>query len=251
MNSPSMQSNNPYASFGMSVADAPADARVGFIRRTYLHLTLAVYTLVMLDWVILSSGVMDDVMPMLINSKWGMLIMFGGFIAVSWIAQWWANSESSSALQYTGLAVYVVAEAIFLAPLLYFAESMTLDVGSGVTMGVIPAAGLATLVVFAGLTAIAWFSGADFSFLRSALMLAGVGAFGLILASMFIGFNLGVWFSVGMIVFASGYILYDTSNVLHHYRPSQHVAASLALFASVALLFWYLLRLFMALANRD
>lgn len=246
-----MPSDNPYASFGLSVADAPADARAGFIRRTYLHLTLAVYTLVMLDWVILSSGVMDNVMPMLMGARWGMLIMFGGFIAVSWVAQWWANSDTSPALQYTGLALYVVAEAVFLAPLLYYAESMTLDVGSGVTMGVIPAAGLATLVIFAGLTAIAWFSGADFSFLRSALMLCGVGAFGLILASMFIGFNLGVWFSVAMIIFAGGYILYDTSNVLHHYRPTQHVAASLALFASVALLFWYILRLFMAFSNRD
>ena len=37
---------------------------------------------------------------------------------------------------------------------------------------------------------------------------------------------------------AAGYILYDTSNVLHHYRTDQHVAASLALFASVALLFY-------------
>jgi FtsH-binding integral membrane protein len=49
-----------------------------------------------------------------------------------------------------------------------------------------------------------------------------------------------------MIVLASGYILYDTSNVLHRYRTDQHVAAALALFASVAILFWYVLRLFMS-----
>ena len=58
-------------------------------------------------------------------------------------------------------------------------------------------------------------------------------------------------FSAAMIVFACGWILYDTSNVLHHYRIGQHVAASLALFASVALLFWYVLRLVMALTSRD
>ena len=40
-----------------------------------------------------------------------------------------------------------------------------------------------------------------------------------------------------MIVLACGYILYHTSNILHQYRIGQHVAASLALFASVALLF--------------
>jgi FtsH-binding integral membrane protein len=50
-----------------------------------------------------------------------------------------------------------------------------------------------------------------------------------------------------MVVLASGYILYHTSNVLHHYGTEQYVAAALALFASVALLFWYVLQLFMSL----
>jgi FtsH-binding integral membrane protein len=45
--------------------------------------------------------------------------------------------------------------------------------------------------------------------------------------------------------------MYDTSNVLHHYRTDQYVAASLALFASVAMLFFYVLRLVMAFSNRD
>jgi hypothetical protein len=49
---------------------------------------------------------------------------------------------------------------------------------------------------------------------------------------------------------ASGYILYDTSNVLHHYRIGQHVAASLALFAAVALMFWYMIQLVMSLNRR-
>ena len=41
-----------------------------------------------------------------------------------------------------------------------------------------------------------------------------------------------------MVVFASGAILYNTSNLIHRYQPGQHVAAALSLFASVALLFW-------------
>jgi hypothetical protein len=53
------------------------------------------------------------------------------------------------------------------------------------------------------------------------------------------------------VLVACGWILYDTSNVLHHYRTDQHVAASLALFASVALLFWYVLRIVMAFTSRD
>ncbi len=67
-----------------------------------------------------------------------------------------------------------------------------------------------------------------------------------IVAGILFGFSLGLWFTGALIAVACGYILYDTSNVLHHYRIGQHVAASLSLFASLALLFWYVLRLFMS-----
>jgi FtsH-binding integral membrane protein len=56
-------------------------------------------------------------------------------------------------------------------------------------------------------------------------------------------------FSVAMVVLAAGYMLYQTSQVLAHYHPGQHVAAALALFSSVALMFWYVIRIF--LRTRD
>jgi FtsH-binding integral membrane protein len=119
------------------------------------------------------------------------------------------------------------------------------------SVGVIPIAAITTLIMFGGLTAIVFFTRQDFSFLGTALWLAGIAAFALMVVGAIAGFNLGMWFSVAMVVFACGWILYDTSNVLHHYRPTQHVAASLALFASVALLFWYVLRILIALSSRD
>jgi hypothetical protein len=63
------------------------------------------------------------------------------------------------------------------------------------------------------------------------------------------GFNLGTWFAGAMVLFAGAAIAYETSNMVHHYRPGQHVAAALGLFASVALLFWYILQLVMG--SRD
>ena len=66
------------------------------------------------------------------------------------------------------------------------------------------------------------------------------------MCSILFGFNLGNLFAGVMIALAAAYILYYTSNVLHHYRLDQYVAASLALFAAVALLFWYVLQLFMS-----
>ena len=63
--------------------------------------------------------------------------------------------------------------------------------------------------------------------------------------------NLGTGFMMLMVLFAAGAILYDTSNVLHHYRTEQYVAASLALFASVGILFWYILQIVISLSGRD
>ena len=110
----------------------------------------------------------------------------------------------------------------------------------------IPTAGLVTLVLFGGLTGIVFLTRHDFSFMRGILGIAGLAALGVIVASALFGFSLGVFFSGAMVLLAGGYILYYTSNVLHHYRVDQHVAASLALFSSVALLFWYVLQLFMS-----
>jgi FtsH-binding integral membrane protein len=70
-----------------------------------------------------------------------------------------------------------------------------------------------------------------------------VASLGLIVASILFGFGLGLWFSVAMVVVAAAAILYHTSAILRTYRTDQHVAAALALFADVALLFYYVLRI--------
>ena len=88
----------------------------------------------------------------------------------------------------------------------------------------------------------------DFSFLAPILAIGGFAALGFIVASAFFGFSLGSVFAFVMVAFAGTAILYETSNVLHRFNTNQHVAASLTLFASVALLFWYILSIF---SSRD
>jgi FtsH-binding integral membrane protein len=110
-------------------------------------------------------------------------------------------------------------------------------------------AGIMTLILFGALTTIVFITRTDFSFLGPILAIGGFLALGLIIGSIAFGFSLGSIFALVMVVFAAGAILYDTSNVLHHYRPGQHVAASLSLFASVALMFWYILRIFTSSRN--
>jgi FtsH-binding integral membrane protein len=242
--------NNPYqASFG-SAAQIAAYAeeweRAGFIRRTYAHLAGAVAAFVAIEaaiFTLVPAATMQALFGRLAGG-WSWLIVLGAFVFVSWIAQSWAVSSTSLATQYLGLGLYVVAEAVIFVPLLFVASRLGGDV--------IPAAGVLTAIVFGGLTMMVFVTRADFSWLGRYLWLASLVALGFVVCSIFFGgFGLGTIFSTVMVAFASGYILYDTSNVLHHYRLNQHVAAALALFASVALLFWYVLRLVMAFSNRD
>ena len=236
-------SQNPYESsyapFGSIAAQAAADERATFIRNTYLHLIGAVLLFVAIEAVALV--VFNEQIGRFsatVTSGYTWLLVLGAFMGVSYIADRWAHSDTSRSMQYVGLLLYVVAQSVIFLPLLYAADRFA--------PGAIASAGIVTAVVFGGLTLVVMVTKADFSFLRSALVVSGLAGLGLIVAGIVLGFPLGVWFSVLMVLVASISILYNTSNVLHSYRTSQYVAAALSLFASVALMFWYVLRLFMA-----
>jgi len=166
------------------------------------------------------------------------LFVLGGFVVVSWLASRAAHTATSKAVQYGALAGFVVAEAIIFVPLLYIADTYA--------PGVITSAVAVTFLGFTGLSLVAFITRKDFSFLRGILCWGGIIALVLIVAGAIFGFQLGTYFSVAMIALAGGAILYDTSNILHHYPEDRYVAAALELFASVALMFWYVLRLFLS-----
>jgi FtsH-binding integral membrane protein len=229
-------------SYGQSVAESSAEVRASFIRRTYAHLALALFAFVVLEAGLQMSPLASTISATMLGGRWSWLIVLGAFMGVSSLANWWANSQTSSAMQYVGLVLYVVAEAFLFLPLMFIA---TRSLGPSVLV----TAGGMTLFLFAALTAVVLLTKKDFSFLKPILAIGGIVAFGFIVVSLIFGFSLGGLFSLAMVVFAAGSILYNTSNVLHHYQPNQHVAASLTLFAGIALLFWYILRIFMSSRN--
>lgn len=229
---------NPYAqAAAYSAAHASVDERAAFITKTYLHLLGAIVAFVMLEAALFVTGVAEVLVPMMMGrAAWGIVLF--AFVAVSWVADRWARNTTSLPMQYMGLGLFIVAEAVIFLPLI--AIALIYDPNA------IPSAGLVTLVIFGGLTGIVFLTRKDFSFMRGALGVASLGAMALVVCSLIFGFSLGILFSVAMVVLAAGYILYNTSNILHHYRTDQHVSAALALFADVALLFWYILRIFMS-----
>lgn len=230
---------NPYV-VGM-ISDSPEAERADFIRKTYGHLAGAIALFAVLEGMFLSLGWGSAALSVLATSKYSWLMVLGAFMAVSWVAERWATSGASKGTQYAGLIVYTVAEAVIFLPMITLAVVMTGDAS------LIIQAGLITGAMVLGISAIALTTKKDFSFLGGMLKIGGFIALGLIVASFILPISLGLWFSGAMILFASAAILYNTSNLLHRYQPGQHVAASLSLFASVALLFWYVLQFLMSL----
>lgn len=215
-----------------------AEARGAFIAKTYGHLLGAVMLFIGLEVLFFKTGAAEAIFDAIAGTSW--LLILGGFMLVSWFARATVAGARSMPAQYLALAAYVGMWSILFVPLLMYADA--------VAPGAIQSAALTTVVGFLGLTLIAFGTRKDFSFLRGILMWVGLLALVGILSSLIFGFVLGTWFSVAMVAFAGAAILYDTSNVIHHFPQDRYVSASLQLFASVALMFWYLLQLF---SSRD
>jgi len=218
------------------VAMASAEARSVFIWRTYGHVALAILGFAGLETYLFSSGLAERIAVAMFGFNW--LLILGAFMLVGMGASHVAHRMDSKPLQYAALAATVIAWAIMFVPMLYIANASA--------PGVIESAAGVTLLGVAGLTAVAFITKKDFSFLRGILVWAGILALVAIISAVLFGFELGTWFSVAMIGFAGAAVLYDTSNVLHHFPEDRYVAAALQLFASIALMFWYVLRLFMS-----
>ncbi len=232
---------NPYqATHLLSAADASVDERASFITKTYLHLAVAIGLLVVLETALVRSPLGRTLMELMLGSQYSWLVVLGLFTGASWLADSWARSSTSLAKQYSGLVLYTAAQAVIMLPLVYYV--MLTKPQAIVTAGVV------TLIMVAILTAVVFITRKDFSFLRSVLIFGSIASLVTVIVAVIFNLELGSIFSVLMVALACVGILYSTSQVLHDYRVDQHVSAALALFASVALLFYYVLRL---LASRD
>ena len=217
------------------VAEASVEDRSEFIWKTYAHVVAAILTFAAVEVYFFQSGIAVAVAAPMINN-W--LLVLGGFMLVSWGASHVAHRLESTPAQYAAFAVFIIAEALIFAPLLFIANETA--------PGVIESAAGVTVLGSVALIATAMITRKDFSFLRGMLVWIGMLALVAIVGSIIFGFQLGTWFSVAMIGFAGAAVLYDTSNIMHHYPQDRYVAAAMALFASIALMFWYILQLFMS-----
>ncbi|WP_291135562.1 Bax inhibitor-1/YccA family protein [Flavobacterium sp. UBA7663] len=211
--------------------------RATFFKKTYSHVAYAILAFMLVESILLRIVPMD----------WILAMMGGKFVWLFILGLFWLGSTLSDRLvfhpdrdkQYLGLGLYVLLEAIIFLPMIAIAVLY-----SGGEM--IMQAAIITLFMFSGLTAVVFMTKTDFSFLRTVITIGGFVALGVIVVGAIFGFNLGLWFSVGMVVLASASILYQTSQIKDQFGTDQYVGASLQLFASIMLLFWYILRILMS-----
>ncbi len=219
------------------VAHSSDVEKASFYKKTYLHVALSILAFIGVETILLKT-VPAELIAMMFAQRYIWLLIIGVFWLASVLASKWSLSQSKST-QYLGLGFYILLEAIIFLPLLFIATNMT-----GGTNVIFQAATL-TIAMFAGISAVAFTSKRDFSFLRNIIVIGGFISIGLIVGGMIFGFNLGLWFSVGMVILASATILYQTSKLKDSYGTNQYVGAALQLFASIMLLFWYILSILM------
>ena len=214
--------------------------RVAFYKKTYSHVAGGVLLFIMFEYLLLQSDtIIDFMLSMTDGYKW--LIMLGGFMLVTNYAESTTMRTSDKNIQYLAYLIYIFAQALIFVPLIAIA-AFYMDAGPEI----LNQAAVVTLALFTGLTAVVFVTRKDFSFLRTGLTVGFFIAIGLIIAGVLFGFSLGLWFSVAMCLLAGGSILYQTSNLIHKYGVEDYIPASLGLFASFMLLFWYILQIFMS-----
>lgn len=219
-----------------SVSSQSLSIQKSFLIKTYFHLLLATGIFAVSLYYILTTQVVLNVLFSLYTLPFAGLIILASIIGISFVATFLVNTQSKP-LQYIGLVIYPIMESILFVPLILS------FVGRSAYSSLLNASWL-TFLVFGLLTAVVFVTKPDLGFLSKFLGFASISAIVLIVLSLIFGFALGTWFSIAMIMLAAGYILYQTSEMLENYSSEGYVGAALSLFASVAMLFFYILRLF-------
>ena len=226
---------NDNVNYMAPVAQLSVEDRSTFIWKCYAHVVVAILAFAAISAYFMQSGISAAILEPMVNNWW---MVLGAFVLGGWGATHVAHRVKSKQAQYAAFAGFIVLEALIFAPMLYMAYAMNPSI-------VDSAAGV-TIMGSVGLIATAMITRKDFSFLRGMLVWGFMLAMVAIIGSLIFGFHLGTWFSVAMIGFAGAAVLYDTSNIMLHYPQDKYVAASMQLFASIAMMFWYILRLFMS-----
>lgn len=239
------QSNLSYQT-PIPVAMTNAESRATFYKKTYTHVALAFLGFLMVEGLIFSvPAIVNGILGIFSINRFMILGVMIAFAFASSYVERMAYSATDKKMQYVALGLYILLESFIFVPLIAMAFMVG---GEGAMSNILLPGAIITIALFAGLVLTVFITGKDFSFLKAAIGIGFMIMMGVAVIGMLFGFNLGSWFSIGMIVLMAGAILYQTSQVANAYHKEQYVAASVAIFASFMTLLFYVIRL---LSSRD
>ncbi len=224
----------PWAEERGFAISAALDSRMAFVRRTYAHLLGELAAVALVTVIALRTPALASLATAMLGNT---LIYVASFFGVSLLTRAMLAGQKSIGVQYAAAALWVFFLGLLVTPFAMWAKIQT---GSYAIMG---EGAILTGCVFTGITAYVFLTKKDFSFLGGALWMIGWIAFGLgIILSIFGGFGnqLALLYSCGMVLLLGGWVLYDTSRVLHHRHVNEHVAASVDLLVDFVYMFIYI-----------
>ncbi len=217
------------------VIELPVDTRLAFIRKVYSLFLVSLLATIAVTVSVLSVPIAADIA----GRYW--YVWVGLYFLLSWFGE--AIAAQGKTVGYIVLSVLSVVTGLAFGPTIrFYIGNQGVDI-------VYQALGLTT-AIFGGLTAGVFITKQDFSFLRGFLWMGVLALIGVGVLGIFINFDFGMQqaITIGGVLLFVGFILYDTSNILHHYREEQVAAAAAAIYLDFVILFMKLLRL---LRGRD
>ncbi len=235
MNFPNQQGQNTnpfsYSSQPVSVADSPVEVRMNFIRKTYSLFLAGILCALVAGTICLRVPAVGALaVGIYSNPLIALVLLFGLSIGAQAVSR-------VEGLNYAALFGFTAFIGFLFAPLLAIYErSMP---------GIVGQAALLTSITFGALTAYAFISKKDFSFLGGMLF---VGLAALILgglANVFLFKSIGAsyWMAWVTVLLFAGYVLYDTSQIIHRYDAKGYCSAALSLFLDFFNMFMAILRI--------
>ncbi len=219
------------AQMSFTVAQASQQVRVQFIRQVYSILFGSLLVTVLAGFIAVQESVLPIVM---------------GLMPILWIGEVVCCIVLSFTRRTTGLNLLVFG--LFAALLGAGLAPLLLQV-SEKSPGLPTAAATLTLGVFGALSTYALTTKKDFSFLGGMLFasLIGLCLVGILLIFLPSAFLSSLYSLVGVLLF-SGYVLYDTSQIIHRLQPGEAIIGAIELYLDFLNLFLFILQL---LSNRS
>lgn len=231
-NQPFNQSNPfDYSSAPVPVAQASGEVRLEFLRKTYsLFLAGIICSMLVGALTLRTPALLMAAYGVLTNPLIALVLIVGGSFGARAVSR--IEGVNYAALfGFTGLLGWIIT------PLLYMYEARQ--------PGIVTQAAIMTSLTFGALTAYVFVSKKDFNFLGGMLF---VGIIGLVLGglvNLFFFHSLGAsyfmaWFTL---LLFSGFVLYDTSNIMNRTDSRGYCSAALELYLDFFNMFLAILRI--------